>query len=65
MANMIWGLVFGTIGSAYFVYGRKQQHAVALFAGVALMIFPMLVSQQVWLILGSLAFMVLPFVISF
>ncbi|AWP22008.1 amino acid transport protein [Acidiferrobacter sp. SPIII_3] len=62
--DLILGLIFGIIGSAYFVYGRKQQHASALFAGVALMIFPMLVSQEVWLIIGGLAFTVLPFVVS-
>ncbi|MDA8189959.1 MULTISPECIES: hypothetical protein [Acidiferrobacter] len=62
--DLILGLIFGIIGSAYFVYGRKQQHATALFAGVALMIFPMLVSGEVWLIIGGLAFTVLPFVVS-
>ncbi len=62
--DLILGLIFGIIGSAYFVYGRKQQHATALLAGVALMIFPMLVSGEVWLIIGGLAFTVLPFVVS-
>ena len=62
--DLILGLIFGIIGSAYFVYGRKQQHTSALFAGIALMIFPMLVSQEVWLIIGGLAFTVLPFVVS-
>lgn len=62
--DLILGLIFGIIGSAYFVYGRKQQHIPALFAGVALMIFPMLVSEEVWLIIGGLAFTVLPFVVS-
>ncbi|WP_298139607.1 hypothetical protein [Acidiferrobacter sp.] len=62
--DLILGLIFGTIGSAYFVYGRKQRHPTALFAGVALIIFPMLISQGVWLIIGGLAFMVLPFVVS-
>ncbi|MHB1513545.1 MAG: hypothetical protein ACYCTF_08850 [Acidiferrobacter sp.] len=62
--DLILGLIFGTIGSAYFVYGRKQQHAMALLAGVGLIIFPMLVSGEVWLILGGLAFMALPFVVS-
>lgn len=58
------GLVFGTIGSAYFVYGRKQRNSIALISGVSLMIFPMLVSQMVWLTLGSLALMALPFFVS-
>ncbi len=62
--DLMLGLIFGTIGSAYFIYGRKQRHGLALLSGVALMVFPMLVSQAVWLTLGSLAFMALPFVVS-
>ncbi|MHB8252722.1 MAG: amino acid transport protein [Acidiferrobacter sp.] len=62
--NLLLGLIFGTIGSAYFVYGRKQRNGVALFSGVGLVVFTMLVSQAVWLTLGSLVFMVLPFLVS-
>lgn len=62
--DLILGLIFGTIGSAYFVYGRKQRHGPALMSGVALMVFPMFVSQVVWLTLGSLALMALPFFVS-
>ncbi len=62
--DLILGLVFSTIGSAYFVYGRKQRHGLALASGVALILFPMLVSQVLWLTLGSLALMAVPFVVT-
>ncbi|MHB1567042.1 MAG: hypothetical protein ACYCXG_10060 [Acidiferrobacter sp.] len=59
--DLILGLVLGTIGTAYFVYGRKQQNIVALASGIGLMVFPMMVSGTVWLLSGGLAFMALPF----
>lgn len=61
--DLILGLVFGTIGSAYFVYGRKQRHGIALFCGVGLMVYPMFVSKVLWLTLGCLVLMALPFVV--
>jgi hypothetical protein len=33
-------LFFGVIGMAYFVYGKKQGHLVALISGLALMVVP-------------------------
>ncbi|HUW99169.1 MAG TPA: hypothetical protein VMV40_10105 [Acidiferrobacter sp.] len=62
--DLMFSLIFGTIGSAYFVYGRKQRNAAALFSGVGLVMLSMLVSQLAWLMLGSLAFMVLPLLVS-
>lgn len=63
--DLILGLVLGTIGTAYFVYGRKQQNIVALASGIGLMVFPMMVSGTVWLLGGGLAFMALPFFVTF
>ncbi|MDA8389797.1 MAG: hypothetical protein M0Z76_03535 [Gammaproteobacteria bacterium] len=63
--DWILGFFFGIVGSAYFVYGRKQQHAMALVSGVALMVYSMLVSGTLWLVVLGLGFMALPFVISF
>ncbi|MDA8360593.1 MAG: amino acid transport protein [Gammaproteobacteria bacterium] len=63
--DLILGFFFGIVGSAYFVYGRKQQHGMALVSGVALMVYSMLVSGALWLIVLGVGFMVLPFVVSF
>lgn len=62
--DLILGLVLGTVGTAYFVYGRKQRHIVALASGVGLMVFPMMVSGTAWLLGGGLIFMALPFLLS-
>ncbi|HXA35949.1 MAG TPA: hypothetical protein VNW26_06420 [Steroidobacteraceae bacterium] len=50
-AVLLWGLLFGSIGLGYFIYGRKQGAAVPLLCGLALMVFPYFVSN-VFLLLG-------------
>lgn len=39
-AQLLWGLVFSSIGLGYFLYGRKQRSLTPLFCGIALMIYP-------------------------
>ena len=47
---MLWGLLFGSIGLGYFIYGKKQRAAVPLVCGLALMLFPYFVSNVVLLV---------------
>lgn len=42
-ATILFGLLFGSIGVGYFVYGRKQQRIVPLVCGIGLCIFPYVV----------------------
>jgi hypothetical protein len=37
---LLWGLLFGSIGLGYFIYGKRQRAVVPLVCGLALMIFP-------------------------
>jgi len=60
-ARIMWSLLFSSIGMGYLVYGRKQQHAVALFVGVGLLIFPYLVSSLVWMVIIGVGLTALPF----
>jgi hypothetical protein len=54
-AVLLWGLLFGSIGLGYFIYGTRQRAAVPLVCGVALMIFPYFVSNQALLaVIGAL-----------
>jgi hypothetical protein len=43
-------LFFGSIGLGYFIYGKKQKALVPLFCGLALRIFPYLVSNVLLLV---------------
>lgn len=50
-ASLFWNLMFGVVGTAYFMYGRKQHAPIPLVCGIALGIFPFFVSNA-WLLFG-------------
>ncbi len=58
----IW-LVVGLIGTGYFIYGKKQQRYVPLFAGIGLGIYPLFVTTFWPQLLVGIALIVAPFVI--
>jgi len=60
-ASLLWGLLFGSIGMGYFVYGKKQQRVAALISGMALMIFPYFVTGWFLMVLFGIVLMALPF----
>ena len=45
--TLIWGMLFGIIGLAFFVYGKKQAAVMPLVCGLALMIYPYFVSNLI------------------
>jgi hypothetical protein len=49
-AVLLWGLLFGSIGLGYFIYGKKQRAVVPLVCGLGLMIFPYFVPNTVLLV---------------
>lgn len=48
-SSLLWGVVLGSVGLGYFVYGAKQRAVVPLICGVGLMVLPYFVSE-VWLL---------------
>lgn len=58
----IAGFLFGIVGTAYFVYGKKQQAWTPLFCGLALMIYPYFVSNLILMMAVGIALIALPFV---
>lgn len=61
-AWLLWGVVFGSVGLAYFVYGKKQQRFVPLLCGIALMAFPYFISNTVLLVIVGLLLSAVPYV---
>jgi hypothetical protein len=47
---LLWGVLFGSIGLGFFIYGRKQSAPVPLLCGIALMVFPYLVTNRLVLV---------------
>ena len=60
-AWLLWGVVFGSVGLAYFVYGKKQQRFVPLLCGIALMAFPYFISNVVLLVVIGLVLSAVPY----
>jgi len=61
--SIIWGLIFGSIGLGYFVYGKKQKSIVPLISGLGLMVFPYFVSNTLLLVIVGLLLSVIPYFI--
>jgi len=58
---LLWGLLFGSIGLGYFIYGRKQSAVVPLVCGLALMVFPYFVSNMMLLVGVGAVLMAVPY----
>ena len=60
-ATLLWGLLFGSIGLAYVIYGRKQNAVVPLVSGLALIAFPYFVSGTLALVLIGAVLIAAPY----
>ena len=58
---LLWGVVFGSIGLGFFIYGKKQKAVVPLVTGIALCIFPYFISNVYLLVFGGVALMAIPY----
>ena len=63
-AALLWGLVFGSLGFGFFLYGKKQHTVVPLVCGLGLMTLPYVVSNLLLLITLGITFIVLPYFVS-
>lgn len=63
-STLLWGLVFGSIGIGYFIYGKKQKNIIAFWAGIGLIIYPYFVSSNLLLVGTGVALMALPFLLK-
>ena len=59
-ASLIWGLLFGSIGLAYFMYGKKQKRGVPFASGIGLMVFPYFVSNSYLVVIIGMVLIALP-----
>ena len=63
-STLIMMIIFGSIGTGYFIYGKKQKHTAALLCGIGLIALPYII-KNVW---GMLALGILlslsPFIIK-
>jgi hypothetical protein len=57
---IIRGLLFGSIGLGFFMYGRKQRAVVPFVCGLALMIFPYFFSNTIVLVAIGIVLIIIP-----
>jgi hypothetical protein len=62
-STLMWGLLFGSIGFGFFVYGKKQRAVLPLLSGLGLMVFPYFISNTLLLVGIGIVLVALPFVI--
>ncbi|SPP66281.1 hypothetical protein [Nitrospira lenta] len=60
-AVLMWGMLFGSIGVGFFIYGRKQRAVVPLCVGVALCVFPYFIANVYVLVLVGVVLMAIPY----
>lgn len=60
-ASLWWGLLFGSIGLGFFIYGKRQSAPVPLVCGLLLMVFPYFVSSPWALVLAGSALIAIPY----
>jgi hypothetical protein len=60
-SSLVWGLLFGSVGLGFFMYGKKQKAVVPLVCGLVLMVFPYFISNTVLLVIVGVALMAIPY----
>jgi hypothetical protein len=64
-ASLFLGILFGSIGVGYFIYGKREQMFVPLLAGILLIALPWFVASMAWLVLAGLAVMAVPYFVRY
>jgi uncharacterized membrane protein YjjP (DUF1212 family) len=60
-SQLLFGVLFSSIGLGYFLYGKKQKVIVPFFCGLVLMIYPYFIESTGLLVLIGSLFSVLPY----
>jgi hypothetical protein len=60
-AVLLWGLLFGSIGFGYFLYGKKQKAVVPLITGIVLCVVPYFIANIYALVMVGVILMAIPF----
>ena len=58
---LFYGLIFGSIGTGFFIYGRKQRSPVPLVCGLILFAIPYFISNASILAFTGVVLVALPF----
>jgi hypothetical protein len=60
-AELLWGVLFSSIGLGYFIYGRRQSRMIPLVCGVMLMVYPYFMPNSTALVIVGVIFLAVPY----
>jgi hypothetical protein len=60
-AELLWGVLFSSIGLGYFIYGRRQGKTIPLLCGVVLMAYPYFMPNTIALVITGAIFAAVPY----
>jgi len=60
----MWGMIFGSVGLGFFVYGKKQKAIIPFLSGIGLLVFPYFISNVFILVITGIVLVALPFFIK-
>lgn len=58
---LVLGVIFGSIGLGYFLYGKKQRAVVPLVSGLVLMVVPYFISNTMVLVVVGVVISAIPY----
>ena len=61
--TLLWGVIFGSIGLGFFVYGKKQKAIIPLISGIGLICIPYFISNIYLLLLSGISLIALAYFI--
>jgi hypothetical protein len=64
-STLVWGMIFGSIGLGFFIYGKKQNVFIPICCGLGLMVAPYFISNNLILIFTGLCLVAIPYFIRF
>ena len=64
MSSLLWGVLFGSLGFGYFLYGKKQDAVIPLVCGLLLMVFPYFISNTALVVLVGATLAAIPWFIG-
>ncbi len=62
--TLMMGVLFGSIGLGFFVYGKKQKAVIPFVSGIGLMALPYFIPNIFILILVSIVLIILPYFVK-
>lgn len=62
--QIMWGLIFGSIGFGFFIYGKRQRLVVPFVVGMLLFVIPYLFANVYLLVLAGCVLVAVPYFIK-